>query len=90
MAWIKTIDEGEAKGKVHELYQGFKEQIGFIPILYNRRRFGFLFVTLDNLLEDYFAQKQIHPYQWIPMVFGSVAFPISIAALVRLNPFPID
>jgi len=35
MAWIKTIGDGEAKGKVKELYQGFKEQIGFVPNIIN-------------------------------------------------------
>lgn len=46
---------------------------------------GFLFLSLDSFLEHYFTQKQIRPYQWIPVVFGSVAFPISLVALVRLN-----
>lgn len=48
--------------------------------------FGFLFLTLDSFLEHYFTQKQIRPYQWIPIIFGLVAFPISLTAVVRLNP----
>lgn len=48
--------------------------------------FGFLFLTLDSFLEHYFAQREIQSYQWIPVVFGLVALPISLTALVRLNP----
>ncbi len=48
--------------------------------------FGFLFLTLDSFLEHYFTQREIRLYQWIPIIFGGIAFPISLAALVRLNP----
>jgi hypothetical protein len=48
--------------------------------------FGFLFLTFDSFLEHYFTQKEIRTYQWIPIVFGAVAFPLSLAAVVRLNP----
>ena len=48
--------------------------------------FGFLFLTLDSFMEHYFTQKQIRPYQWIPVIFGVMAFPISLTAVVRLNP----
>ena len=34
MAWIKTVDETEAQGKVKELYDGFKGQLGFVPNLF--------------------------------------------------------
>lgn len=47
--------------------------------------FGFLFLTVDSFLEHYFTQKGIRPYQWIPVIFGSAAFPIALTAVVRLN-----
>lgn len=47
--------------------------------------FGFLFLTLDSFLEHYFSQREIRPYQWIPIIFGVTAFPLSVAALVRPN-----
>ncbi len=47
--------------------------------------FGFLFLTLDSFLEHYFSQWEIRPYQWIPIIFGVIAFPLSVAALVRPN-----
>lgn len=31
MAWIKTVNEREAQGKVRELYENFKKQVGFVP-----------------------------------------------------------
>ena len=31
MTWIKTVDEKEAEGKVKEIYEGFKKQVGFVP-----------------------------------------------------------
>ncbi|TAJ97511.1 peroxidase [bacterium] len=31
MTWIKTIEENAAEGKVKELYEGFKKQVGFVP-----------------------------------------------------------
>lgn len=31
MAWIETVGEREAEGKVKELFEGFKQQVGFVP-----------------------------------------------------------
>lgn len=31
MAWIKTVNENEAEGKIKELYDAFKKQVGFVP-----------------------------------------------------------
>lgn len=31
MTWIKTVDENEAEGKVKEIYEAFKKQVGFVP-----------------------------------------------------------
>lgn len=31
MAWIRTVDEREARGKVKELYESFEKQAGFVP-----------------------------------------------------------
>lgn len=47
--------------------------------------FGFLFLTMDSFFEHYFTQKEMRPYQWIPIIFGIIAFPTSLAAVVRLN-----
>jgi uncharacterized peroxidase-related enzyme len=35
MAWIKTVDETAAQGKVKELYNGFKSQVGFVPNIFS-------------------------------------------------------
>ncbi len=34
MTWIKTVDEKEAEGKVKDLYEGFKKQVGFVPSIF--------------------------------------------------------
>jgi len=31
MAWIKTVSDTEAQGKIKDLYDGFKKQVGFVP-----------------------------------------------------------
>lgn len=31
MTWIKTVNDNEAGGKVKELYEAFKKQVGFVP-----------------------------------------------------------
>lgn len=45
---------------------------------------GFLFLAADSFLEHYFTQKEMRPYQWVPVIFGLLAFPI--AALMALRP----
>ena len=31
MAWIKTIEEQEATGPLHDFYEGVKRRMGFVP-----------------------------------------------------------
>ena len=31
MAWIKTVDESEARGEVKEHYESYAARVGFVP-----------------------------------------------------------